>query len=204
MTTNTTTTDNALAEWMRLAAQLTGADQSAADALNAAGSALGALYSQAEAAGDEPAMSAISTAWQAAQQKRLIVQHMDAAVSSAAAVMRELVRQRRDALQELESLTDALERADTLDSRLADFVRAVEEESIIYAEEAVFEQVADNIVDDMRSEIFDTLRSATGIDYKTLQPFIRFLFNGGDLTSIQIGLFRALVAAFQQEEAARV
>lgn len=199
--TNTQQSDNVLAEWMQQALNVADADQQAADALNAAGNALRYLYDQATDAGDETALAHISTAWQAAQYKREKIKQMDAVVGASAAVMSELVRQRRDALEELESLTQAIESGDTLDSRLTDFVRTVEEETIIYAEEAVFEQVADNIVDDMRAEITNTLVEATGLSPQSLRPLVQFIFGTfGQLNSVQLGLLKAFIAALNAAE----
>ena len=205
--------DAGLGEFMQMATRLFDADTRAETALAEVGEQLNVLWGQAEAAGDDTAKTAITVTWQRAEANRQLVQQQDAALTAASSVMRELLQQRRQALQELTSLAQAIENVDTLDPRLADFVRGVEEETILYMEEAMYDDAMGQAMDAQYDNLFEEFRTnvsqSTGVHWLDLKQFMEWVTgHRGELNSVQIGLFRAFISALNavipEEEAARV
>lgn len=204
--------DDALADWMRMAIPLKNADTQAQTALEETEQALGALWDRAEATGDEDAKNAITVTWQNAQRKRELVRQADAALTGAAAVMGSLVKQRSEAVRELNSLVQAIENADTLDPRLRSLVEAVEEETVLYMEEACYEDAMEQAMDVQYDNLFEEFRAnvseATGIHWTDLRTFMEWLTGRhGQLNSIQVGLFKSFISALNatiEQEVARV
>lgn len=179
-TTAVDTVDNALASWHSQAEQLVNAAAASDSALAETEQALGALYQQADAAGDEPAKAHIVAAWQRAQQLNATVKHMDATIAGAAETIRKLDEQRSQVIAELASLTEALEEGNSNDPRLYDFAEMIAEDATEYAE-----MWADEIAfDSLYESVTDTFR-ANGIDHDDALNVFEALRGDIDLTPAQ-------------------
>lgn len=181
--------DVAVDIWQQTAAAMATFGAEAALAMAASESALGSLYQKAEAAGDEEGQAAVMVAWGRAQQMGGQVQQLDGAMVSAMAAIEALVEHRRRVVEELESLTEAIDEADIHDHRLADLVEVVteiaEEDMQTWADEAAAET--------LYNEVYDVLKPYTA-RYSVTTRLVDILYGEAMRPGEEVAL-RAFVGA---------
>lgn len=116
--------------------------------------ALGQLYDKADQQGDEAGKSAVMVTWERAKQLENHIQQLNANFAGMGATVKSVLDQRDQIAGELESLMNAIDESDWEDQRLSDLVSDitewVEEGMMMYADEAAWEGVYDQISDNLR------------------------------------------------------
>lgn len=156
--------------------------------------ALGHLYDKADTAGDEDGKHAVMTTWGRAQQLAEHISTMSASFSGMGATMKAVIDQREAIAAELNSLVEAIDDGDWHDERLADFVHGVEEfveeSMMMYGEETAWENVYEQISDNLRSY---------GLQGNQADNAIALLTGDTKLTPEQLELLRTLLDSIVDE-----
>jgi len=194
----------ALDHWRDLTAKLAANPAQIAQAFDDAQNALGWLYEQAEASGNEQAKAEIITAWSRHQQLRDIAVGYDAALAAGQTAVETIDAQRREALDELATLIDAIDSVDTYDPRLQDFAEAVAADAEEYVSEWMYDQVYDETAEHAEEVLYDrvyTALSAQGMSYSDATRLMDVLEGDTILNDEQREQLQALIDSLKGDEA---
>lgn len=195
-----TDADSVLANWQAQSAPLTNYAAEAQTMLDETQRALGALWEKAELEGDEASKQMISDSWQRAQALHDQVVHMDAGLAGAGATIQTLDDQRQAALDELKSITEALDSYDTSHPALESYA----EEISSMAEEYVYKQAEMYMDDSVRENFYDEIdqrmQEVFGeVDDQT-SLLMDFIYGEISLNSVQAGLFTQFIDSLRDNE----
>lgn len=127
-----------------------------AESFETAQNALGSLYQQAEAAGDETALAHVMTTWERVQALAAASQQLEAAQAGLVDLARTVQQQRAELADELNDLTSAIRVIDTDNPLIEQLVEKVQ----LGTEEILHDQMYDSLIDNIQHVLGITWREA--------------------------------------------
>lgn len=188
-----------LANWERQTQELAQVPVHADEAITDTESALGALYQQAEAAGDEDAKVAIMAAWGRAQQLHGQLHTTHAALVGTGATMQKLAEQRDVIAAELDSLLEAINEGDVHDHRLADFASDIEADAYTWASESAQEYADESAQEELYNQIYSTL-NRYGMSYAETTSAVDILLGDAELNAEQVEMLKMLLESARRDD----
>ncbi len=194
------TPDNAITNWKGQIAPLAECAKFAEQMLAQIEAPLGALYNQAEAAGDQAALQNIMAVWEVSQKLAAQIPPFVAALEGGVATIDELKQQRDRIAGELNNLVKAIDEVDTDHPQLADLVEIIAEDVWEASEEQIYDAARmvmyDEVYDSFYAEIVETF----GISYQAAISLVAALRGDEDeLDDHRRQLIEQLLKSFEEE-----
>lgn len=187
--------DSAVAAWREQIAPLADSIYVVEQLLGQVEAPLGALYQQAEEAGDQVTIDRVMMVWEKSQAIAAQIPPFVAALSGGAATIEELRQQRDAVLRELNSLAKAITDGDMSDPRLEQFAEYVEQGVYEYIE-WTGEMVSS---DELYDHIYDEIAATFGVSAQAAASFLAAACGDADeLDDTRRAQFAALLQSFEE------
>lgn len=192
------TAETALDIWRNTVRTLENAAPEIAARVNHVGTALGALWQQAQATGDQSAMTRIEESWGHVEQVATQAVMLDGGLAAAKTVVGALKEELDRAETELAELERAVEAVDRRHPLVDDLIQDVAQD---IADEAMWE-AEDYVAEGMREDLYFQIVRETGVrDWMAINNLVDWLQGDGmDGTDEQKALLTGLVNSFVRKE----
>ena len=183
--------------WQRQVAPLVNCAQVAEEMLGKIEGPLGAIYQQAEQAGDQQTVQHVMTVWDLSQHLAAQIPPFVAALQGGAATIEEIKQQRDAITSELNDLVAAIDDYDLDDPRLRDFAEVIQDDAYEWASKQAMEHASMVMYDEVYDSLYEEIVEAWHTTHMNAIYVINLLRGDAEeITDERRDLLKRLLATF--------